>query len=178
MAIAQNFFAYGKFKDTWDTSKCSANLFGQHLLLRSEKMNIIFYWGLDDANFYLETHIKAPENLRYMTDSFWSNILELKELGEFEFSELGSLNETQRPLFENNTSVVFQMIRNFMLYQVEKMEGLNDQQPPSMEMGQLILKWNIETPWENLLKQSSEAFKRLYAINYSLWKVGNLHQKK
>ena len=71
MDIASNFFSYGKFKDTWDTSKCYANVFGQSLLLKSEKMNLTFQWGADRYGFYLESYISCAENLRYMNDEFW-----------------------------------------------------------------------------------------------------------
>ena len=178
IGIAENFFSYGKFKDSWDTSKCSLNVFGQHLLLKSEKMDLIFYWGLDRAGFYLETHIIDPENLRYMTDGFWATLLELKEFGEFEFSGMGTLTAEERPYFENKTSVIFQMIRRFMLYQVEKMNGSNYQQPTYMEMGQLVLRWNFETGWSNLLEQASKAFQLLYKLNYQLWKISDLAKKK
>ncbi len=69
--------------------------------MKSEKMDLTFYWGLDRDGFYLATHIIDPENLRYMTDDFWATLLELKGLGEFEFSGMGSLNAQERPYFEN-----------------------------------------------------------------------------
>ena len=74
LSIAGNFFSYGKFKDKWDTSKCSIFPFGQYLLLRSEKMDITFNWGVELNDFYLETHIMHSEDLRFMTDDFWRNL--------------------------------------------------------------------------------------------------------
>lgn len=53
-----------------------------------------------------------------MTDEFWMMILELKTLGEFYYQEMGALSAEERPYFENKTSTVFQMIRNFMLFQM------------------------------------------------------------
>nr|WP_121271770.1 hypothetical protein [Pedobacter schmidteae] len=176
--IANNFFSYGKFKDNWDTSKCYLNVFGQCLLLKSEKMNQIFYWGVEKNTFYLESHIMYAEHLRHMTDEFWVMLLELKGLGDFEFSAMGSLSVEERPFFENKTSTIFQIIRGFMLYQFEKMNGSDYQQPPSMELGQLKLTWDFNTPWAILLEQTCKAFKLLYHINYSLWKIEDLAKKK
>jgi hypothetical protein len=176
--IANNFFSYGKFKDNWDTSKCYLNVFGQCLLLKSEKMNQTFYWGVEKNMFYLESHIIYAENLRYMTDDFWRMLLELKGLGVFEFSGMGSLSVEERQFFENKTSTIFQIIRGFMLYQFEKMNGSNYQQSPSMELGQLVLKWDFNTSWPILLEQSCKAFKLIYNINYSLWKIEDLAKKK
>ena len=178
IGIAETFFTYGKFKDSWDISNCSLNVFGQHLLLKSEKMDLVFYWGLDREGFYLETQIIEAENLRYMTDDFWATLLELKDLGEFEFSGMGSLTAEERPYFENKTSVIFQMIRRFMLYQVEKMNGSNYQQPPHMEMGQFVLKWNFDKGWSKLLEQVIKAFQLLYKLNYQLWKISDLAKKR
>lgn len=177
MSIAENFFKYGKFKDTWDNSKCYLNFLGQNLLLRSEKMNITFSWGLDANDFFLECSIMYPENLRYMNDNFWSELLVLKSLGQFEFTGSGYLNSKERPFFENKTSTIFQMVRNFMLYQTEKMDETNYRLPPSMDMGQLILKWDVNIDFEVLLEQSCKAFKALYSLNYQLWKISDLDKK-
>jgi len=62
--IANNFFAFGKFKDEWDTSKCSLDYTGQHLLLKSKKMDIEFDWGLQEDRFFLQCYIYNGENLR------------------------------------------------------------------------------------------------------------------
>lgn len=141
-------------------------------------MNLSFHWGLDGNSFYIESSIIAVENLRYMTDDFWEILLELKSLGAFEFREMGWLSPRERLFFENKTSTVFRVIRNYMLYQTEKMDGSNHQQPPFQELGQLILKWDIEAPWETLLDRFCKAFKVIYNINYQLWKIGDLSRKK
>ncbi len=176
--IANNFFSYGKFKDKWDTSKCYINVYGQSLILKSEKMDITFLWGMDREFFYLESNIIYAKNLRFMTDDFWAIVLELKKYGEFEFLGRGGLSAEERPYFENKTSTVFQMIRNYMLYQTEKMNGTNYQQPTFVELGQLSVKWNLQTDWETLLKETCNAFKLLYSINYQLWKISDLAKKK
>ncbi|MFP9097919.1 hypothetical protein ACLI09_02595 [Flavobacterium sp. RHBU_24] len=178
MAIASNFFSFGKFKDQWDTSKCHINFMGQNLLLKSEKMNITFDWGLDRNEFYMDAYIMYPENIRYMTDDFWGLLLELKTLGTFEYTGSGYLSTEERLYFENKTSTVFQMVRNFMLYQVEKMQGTNYQQPPSMDIGRFVLRWHAHTEWRELLEKTCKAFKLLYIINYQLWKISDLARKK
>ncbi len=65
-----------------------------------------------------------------------------------------------------------------MLFQVEKMNGANYQQPNSPELGQFIIKWSFETGWETLLEESCKSFKLLYNINYQLWKIADLARKK
>ncbi|MBC6109487.1 hypothetical protein ACFOG5_04370 [Pedobacter fastidiosus] len=179
MSIANNFFSFANFKDSWDNSKCYMNVYGQNILLRSEKMDTVFQWGLENDQFYLESYIICGENLRYMTDDFYALLMELKYLGDFEFLEMRSLTKEERPFFENKTSSVFQLIRNFMLYQTEKMNGSNYQQPENLELGQFILKWDAQlTDWPSLIEKASRAFKILYNINYRLWKISDIANKK
>ncbi|WP_158825685.1 hypothetical protein [Mucilaginibacter lacusdianchii] len=177
MDIAANFFSYGNFKDKWDTSKCQSNFAGQVLLLKSEKMDLTFYWGTNEENFYLETYIYHAQNIRFMTDEFWSMILELKKYGKYEFSPMGRVKATEKPYFENKTSTVFQILRTFMLYQVEKMNQSNFGQSEFMELGQFTIKWPFHTDWDTLLEQACKSFKLLYMLNYKLWKISDLANK-
>lgn len=178
IAIAQNFFTYGKFKDKWDTSKCSLYPFGQHLLLNSKKLNLNFQWGVDRNSFYLESYITHPDNLRYMKDEFFANLLVLKELGQFEYTGNWPLNAKERPYFENKNSTVFQMLRSYMLFQMQQMASPPNHYPQShLNLGELMLKWDFDTDWAILLEQSCRAFKILYHLNYQLWKISNLAKK-
>ncbi|SFH37078.1 hypothetical protein [Pedobacter insulae] len=172
--IAENFFSFGQFKDEWDTSKCSIFPFGQYLLLRSRKMDIVFDWGMDMKSFYLETNLKHSDNMRFMTDDFWAALLELKTLGKFELSGGGGLNSEQRSYFENKTSAVFQLIRTFMLNQTERMNDGNCQ----WEYPSLTLKWEMDNNWVSLLEDSCKAFRLMYQLSYQLWKVDDQMRKK
>lgn len=174
ISIAENFLVYGKFKDSWDTSKCSFVPFGQYVLLRSEKMDIVFNWGIEGSDFFLETYLMYSENIRCMTDEFWETLLELKRLGKFEYAGGGGLNPQQRPYFENKTSAIFQIIRTFMLNQTESMNDGNTQ----WEFGTLALKWEATDDWTDLLERTSKAFKLMYQLNYQLWKIHDLATKR
>ncbi|MEQ7802237.1 hypothetical protein ABDJ41_20745 [Pedobacter sp. ASV1-7] len=177
-AIAQNFITYGKFKDTWDISKCSHNVFGQHLYLNSEKLDINFYWGVDQDTFYIESFMIHPENLRHMTDEFWEMLLELKTIGKLELNCPTLLSPELRPFMENKTSSVFQLIRSFMLQQLEVMKNNPFGAEYQVNLGTLVMKWDFNTPWGQLLEQSCKAFKMLYSMNYMLWKISDLNRKK
>ncbi|RKR81899.1 hypothetical protein BDD43_2060 [Mucilaginibacter gracilis] len=177
IGIAKNFFTYGKFKDEWDNSKCSMFPFGQYLLLRSKKMDIAFHWGVEWNHFYLEAPVLYSENIRFMTDDFWTALLELKSLGEFEFTGGGRLNAKEKPYVENKTSTVFQMIRSFMLFQVDQMSG-DYPHYTSLDLGSLIIKWPMSKDWPALLEHACKAFRLMYNLNYQLWKISDLAAKK
>jgi hypothetical protein len=177
VAIARSFFEHGNFKDTWDTSKCRMFPFGQYILLRSEKMDITFDWGVEYSDFYLEACIVHTENIRYMTDDFWSVLLELKTLGKFEYTGGGGLNAEQKPYFENTTSTVFQVIRTFMFNQTELMNNRYGRYT-QRELGSLQLKWPMDNDWPKLLEQACRAFRLLYKLNYQLWKISDISNKK
>ncbi|MDN5397487.1 MAG: hypothetical protein L0G39_21835 [Chryseobacterium sp.] len=173
-SIAENFFSYAKFKDRWDTSNCFMFPFGQYISLKSEKMDISFNWGVELNDFYLETYVNHSENLRFMSDDFWAILLELKGIGDFEYSGGGGLNIQQKPYFENKTSVIFQIIRTFMLNQTDRMHDGNTQ----WEFGSLVLKWKMDNNWSSLLECACKAFRLMYQLNYQLWKVYDLTKKK
>lgn len=176
IGVADNFFAYGRFKDNFDTSKCHLFPFGQYLLLRSEKMDITINWGVEWNDFYLELYLMHAENIRFMTDDFWQAILNLKELGELNLTGGGGLNSEQRPYFENETSIVFQIIRTFMINQTSRMGSGN--YGMQWEYPTLTLKWKMDRDWTGLLQKTAKAFKLMYSINYQLWKVSDLDTKK
>lgn len=154
------------------------NVFGQSLILKSEKMDMTFLWGMDRECFYLDSSILYAENLRFMTDDFWSMVLQLKKYGEFEFDGAGRLDAKERPYFENKTSTIFQMIRNYTMYQMEKLNANNYQQPPDVQIGSFKIKWDLRTDWETLLEETCSVFKLLYSVNYQLWKINDLANKK
>lgn len=174
--IANAFIAHGKFKDQFDTSKCSTFPFGQYLLLRSEKMDIPINWGVEHNDFYLESYLYQAENIRFMTDDFWQSLLALKDLGEFNLVGGGGLNSTQRPYFENKTSTIFQIIRTFMINQAERIRA--GDYGMQWEYPTLVIKWTMDNDWASLLTKAGKAFKLLYSLNYQLWKISDLADKK
>lgn len=175
--IAKNFYSYGNFKDNWDNSKCHLNIFGQNLLLKSLKTNQTFDWGIENDNFYLQSYFYYPENIRHMKDDFWELILGLKNYGEFKFVENSGLNSKDRKKFENKTSNIFRIIRNYMLFQVETINSNDFQKTTYQDLGWLEIKWKAGTDWSELLENSCKAFKDLYRINYMLWKISDLKEK-
>src|SRR5665213_1726325 len=174
ISIANNFFAYGRFKDQWDTSKCSFHYLSQYLFLKSSKMDVEWRWGLDSSNFFLECYLHNGHNIRYMTDNFWKNLLDLKALGDFEFLPQHSLSVQKRTFFENKTSTVFQLIRNYMVDQIAAMNSGSNRPNVFIDTGCIRLTWPPGNGWPDLLERSCRAFKLFYSINYQLWKVSHL----
>lgn len=39
-----------------------------------------------------------------------------------------------------------------------------------MDLGSVIVRWNYDTPWEQLLENGALAFRSLYKINEALWR--------
>lgn len=174
--ISENFFRYGNFKDDWDTSKCYLNFGGQNLLLKSLKMNFTFDWGVDNDQFYLQSYLTHSENLRYMKDDFWEMMLGLSQYGDFKFVENAGLDSQQRIKFENKTSNVFRLIRNYILFQVD--DSADNRRHSDLDLGWFEIRWNFGTDWAKVLENSCKAFKDLYRLNYQLWKITDLKNKK
>lgn len=176
--IAQNFFRYGNFKDEWDNSKCHLNVGGQNLLLKSLKLNQTFDWGVYNNKFYMQSYLIHGENLRHMKDDFWEMMLGLKQYGEFKFVENAWLDSKQRQQFENKTSNVFRVIRNYMLFQIDNLNSNDFRRRNDLDLGWFEIKWEFGTSWDELLEKSCKAFKDLYRLNYQLWKITDLKNKK
>lgn len=175
--IAENFFRFGNFKDDWDTSKGQMLVGGQQLLLKSLKMNQTFDWGVNEDKFYLQSYLFHSENLRYMNDDFWEMMLGLKQYGKFKFVENAWLDSENRKHFENKTSNVFRLIRNYMIFQLDNVNSNDFMRGDELDLGWFEITWDLGTSWVEILENSCRAFKVLYRLNYQLWKVTDLKNK-
>lgn len=166
--ILKFFTRYGEFKDSWDFP-ARINLFPSifYATVGSEKIGLEFDFGINDyENFFLSTHLIYPYNIKNMNDIFWSHFSELVSFGQFEFLEnfWRSSDEVEKSLkkFKNSSSNIFRLIRNYIL--LELYEG------GSADYGSLEIKWPISTSWDIIIKNGASAFKRLYQINYMLYR--------
>jgi len=169
--LLQNLLKAGHFKDKIDSSKCGMHVYGQYLVVRSEKMNVTFEWGIEHDYFYLENNLGNAEKLRYMSDQFYNILLELKSLDNFEFRLNGKLDHHQKPYYENKTSLIFGLIRNYILHQSEKLNSEDFPSQGNFDPGILMVKFPFEIGWSTIIKNAGHAFKQIYRLNYLLWKV-------
>lgn len=177
MLLSRPFFEYGKFKDTWDDSKFYMNAWGQNLIFESKKTNHTFEFGIDREVMYLQSYILYPENLKNMGDEFWQSILRLSQYGDFNFVENAGLNSKAGQYFNNKKSNLFRLLRNYFLSDINNMELEPHQRNFDMDLGWFHLKWKLGTPWNEIMKNGSLAFKTLYQLQYELWKVSDLKDK-
>ncbi|GAB6119514.1 hypothetical protein [Dysgonomonas termitidis] len=173
--ISDLHFKYGNFKDKFDKTKMHLNVYGLNLIIKSEKLDCTFYWGIDSyEGLYIDTYMKEANNLRYMTDDFYKDLMSLSDLGDFTIGEnLGSSKEMEKKyngLFNNQKSKIFNLLREYIIGIVENEKYI--------DLGSFRIKWNYETDFNELVQNSCLAFKILYKMNYSLWKISDLHRKK
>lgn len=172
--IAKNFYEYGRFKDSWDDNRFMSNVYGQFLSLKSLKTEQVFDWGVFQDTFYLETYISHPGNLKYMGDNFWKELLELSEYGDFSFVENAGISSKESRYFNNKKSNLFRLMRNYFLRDIENMYLHKSE----LDLGWLEIKWEFGTPWETLIENACKAFRIMYGLNYKLWKVTDLKNKR
>ncbi|MEZ5082653.1 MAG: hypothetical protein R2750_04290 [Bacteroidales bacterium] len=172
--ISDLFFKYGSFKDTFDNSKMFLHVYGPNLIIKSNKTNNQFNLGIDNKGIYLETYMRFAENLRYMPDSFYKAIFTLMELGNFELQENQfygkETTNKYNQLFNNQKSKLFKLFRNYI---VGVAEGESD-----IILGDFHIHWTYDKNFYNIISNSCLAFKILYKLNYSLWKINDLKTKK
>jgi len=168
------FIQAGKFKEVWSDLYFIPYPFGLNTIIKAEKIGCDFEFGIDEKGFRLETFISNPENIKYMSDEFWYNILKLTELGEFEFDENFSLASIEakkaEKKFNGKKSHLFRFIRDYFILELYEEDLLN--------IGSFSISWLPNISWDKLIEVGSQSFKILYKINYSLWRAGYLAEKK
>jgi hypothetical protein len=172
--ISELYFKYGSFKDQFDNSKMSLNFYGPYVILKSTKIGVTFNLGIDNNGLYLNTFLKFPENLRHMDDSFYKDLFALTALGNFELQENESYSSQTKtkydPLFSNQKSIFFRLIRNYVVGTAEKSRDI--------PLGDFNIHWPYTDDFKDIIINSCLAFKLLYRLNYSLWKIHDLQHKK
>lgn len=139
---------------------------GLQVYYRSGKLECPFFFGTDEIGFFMSADLLYAEHIRKMDDNFWFYIAELTRFGELDLWEHRGWPESRvkkEPWFHRKTkSHIFQLIRSAVV--LEKEDG-----HPG-DLGMLIVRWNYNIGWEDLLDKGSAAFYNLYRINEALRK--------
>ena len=172
--ISELYFQYGAFQYNFDNSKMYVHIYGPNLIIKSTKTDWEFHLGINDKGIYLETHMRHPENLRHMGDSFYSDLLSLSELGTFELQErekyISEVTNKYDQLFSNQKSKIFRLLRNYFVGTTEIQRDIL--------LGDFHIHWSYDTDFYDVVYNGCLAFKILYKLNYSLWKIHDLQKKK
>lgn len=171
--ISQMYFKYGSFRDKFDTSKMSLNIYGPELIVKSEKTKNVFRLSLDNNGIYIETFLLFGEHLRHLDDTFYKDIFYLMELGDFQITDLefqGNYSTNYNGLLNNNKSKIFGLLRKYILQIMDNQKYI--------ELGSFRISWPYETEFYEVMQNSCLAFKVFYKLNYSLWKIDELQKKK
>lgn len=173
--ISDLHFKYGNFKDKFDKTKMHLNVHGLNLIIKSEKLDCTFYFGIDRyEGLYIDTYMKEANNLRHMSDDFYKDLLSLSDLGNFTLgANQGYSRDIEKRydgLFNNQKSKIFKLLRDYIIGSVENEEYIF--------LGDFRINWDYKTDFHDFLSNSCLAFKILYKMNYSLWKISDLQKKK
>lgn len=146
---------------------------GQQAIVKSEKLDLDFIIGIYHREFFLTTDLIYSYYIKNMDNSFWSHFTVLDSLGHFNLLENSLQSSDKSKLakkeFKNVNSSIFRLIRNHIIF--ELIDG------GSADCGSFEIKWPVSTSWEVIIKNGSSAFKRLYRINYILYRNAHLHYK-
>ncbi len=171
--IAKYSIEYGSFKERWDYDSFYQNFYGPELIIKALKIKCDYKIGLDENGIYLSTDLRHNGNLRYMGDQFWKKLLDLSEFKGFEYSEFEFTSDKQRKkfpdLFNTNKSMIYRIMRKYFFDVTNE-----DWQYKSSSVGELKITWKKELDFEFMLRQCCLAFKKMYQLNYELWKISDL----
>ena len=132
---------------------------------RAARIESRYIFGTDEFGFFLQTGFSFAENIRKMNDDFWFMMGELSQLGRLHRWEnifFADSEIRQEPWFHRKSgSHIYSLIRNAIL--LEKKHGSAE------DLDSLYVRWDYDTPWEELLEKGGHAFKNLYRMNRALW---------
>ena len=139
---------------------------GLEVFYRADKLECPFLFGTDELGFFLSADLIYSEYLRKMDDQFWFRVAELTRFGELDLWEHRAWPDSRakkEPWFHRKSkSKIFHLIRSAIAW--EKEDNY------SGDLGMLIIRWEYDIPWDELLDKGSAAFHNLYRINEALWK--------
>ena len=167
---------YGRFKDKWDYNNFYINLYGPELIIKSLKTNCEYKIGIDNKGIYLTTDIRYSENIRYMGDDFWKLLLSFYKFEGFVYDEYEFVSKDKMKqfpeLFSTNKSMVFRILRKYFFDSIE-----TENNYVSSSVGELKIQFTINIDFEEIISNFCLAFKAMYQLNYSLWKITDLRNK-
>lgn len=168
---------FGGFKDDWDYGSFYQHIYGPELIIKSLKMKCDFNLGLDDKGIYLSTDLRYNENLRYMDDEYWKLLLKLSEFDGFVYDEYEFVRDERRKafpeLFKANKSIVYRIMRKYIFDSTE-----TNSRYISGSVGEFKIVSKLDDDFTEIVKRICESFKIMYKLNYDLWKITDLKNKK
>lgn len=164
------FIQFGEFKDNWKDAGFRPYHFGIYYSMIAEKSGFNVELGMDEKGIYLQMLLNNAGNLKNMNDEFWKKFFELEKYGSFEFVENASPSSKESPqLFKGYKSNLYRLMRNYFIFET--------QYGKVTELGWLTVRWKGDS-LDGILRNGCMAFKILYQLNYSLWKISDLRSKK
>jgi hypothetical protein len=148
----------------WKLSAWGANMSVHH---KTHKTQCPFDLGFYEGKLHLSSYLPNHIYLRYATDAFWIELAHLCEETDVkwdthEFPRDYNASETNRTLYRTEKSVFFCMMRNYWIGM--QLEGGNG------GIGGFSLTWLLDGDWRKLLEEGGKAIRRIYALNYHLWR--------
>jgi len=108
-----------------------------------------------------------------MPNDFCTTFTELFSFGKFSFQENAVPTfDRKKPapdIFKGGKSDIYTLIRNYILLELYS-EG-------SLDLGWFRIEWPHNTSWEVLIRNGCDAFKRIYRLNYMLYRVEYLRRQ-
>lgn len=175
-AILFNLAKKSKVKDEFDIYyyKPTATL---SCFLKSRKTeteyHLLFDLYTNEIVFF--SSIYNWENIRNVSDVFWSNFILVSDSNNFKFSpDSGPFyNKENTPEFNSKyKSLLFNLMSVYITAMLEPQEERGN-----ISFGQLEVTFTPQTPIEEMINKLGIAFKTFYGLNYQLWKTEDIRKQ-
>lgn len=149
-------------KENWDVFF----LGGTDPVVKSDKFEQGFQLGVWlDSFFFFDVPIHYPRHLYKMPDEFWKLFLDLHDYGKLEYKEnvVTKVPSCIRSQSKNTSKrSLFRLVQNCVLF-ADQHDDFND-------FGSIELMWPINIEKREFYSNLYGAFKRLYKMNYMLYR--------
>ena len=162
-------------QDQWTRPKYCPNLSGLDAWMRSEKFGVDFHLGIDiGQGIYLSTELVSPAPLWRMRDDFWWLLASMTEFGDLRLEQTACptppIDQHITRTLERSRSAVFSLITNYVMFQAE--DGYEEP-----DLGLIDVYWPGDIEWSELLRCGAECFRRLYRMNYLIYRLNYIGKK-
>ena len=155
------------FKDKFKYDRFILTPIGPEIFIKSEKIKFEYKFGIHNNYFFISSYLTYTNNLVFMNDDFWSDLISLSKIDGFEFLEIEKspkVGKINKHLFCSNKSFLFKIVRDYVL---------DTNYSDIYRLNAFYFKIDNDVDIEKTILQFVDIFKQIYKINYRLWKISN-----
>lgn len=147
-----------KIRDKWQLKRRNIH-HDLSIIALSEKQSHKYVIGIYNGEFYIESCILEPQNIKLMTSEFWATLSNLDLIKSFSFQEDKVVPKSAPIDIKTGKASTYRLIRNYIL--------LEEHQPePVFDLGWYHASWPLTPLSDKILRETVDFIKGIHKLNY------------